>query len=105
VLKTSNLGTLIDKKHKKRSVSTSDMTILHLAFHELSVIFSQISEKYFRAENKFRRRHMFRKMSKECVNIRECEDQKCLHVFIRLFRFYIKSFSGIWLSCVKTRDY
>jgi hypothetical protein len=46
---------------------------------------------------------MFRKMSKECVNM--CEDQKCLHVFIRLFGFYIKLFSVIWLSCVKTRDY
>lgn len=42
---------------------------------------------------------MFRKMSKER------EDQKCRHVVIRLFGFYIKPFSVIWLSRVETSDY
>jgi len=42
-------------------------------------------------------------MSKERVSIREAEI--CRHVVIRLFRFYIKSFSVIWLSRVETRGY
>ena len=69
----------------------------------MSAILSQISGKYFRPKNKFLRTNMFREMSKECINIRE--DQKCLHVVIRLLGFYIKSFSVILLSRVKTWDY